>query len=47
MSGKNGILRDKAQYTDVLSKAQRQLLSIDIGNTNKKWLILIISMTAG
>ena len=30
MSGKNGTLRDKAQYTDILSKAQRQLLSMTV-----------------
>ena len=30
MSGKNGTLRDKAQYTDILSKAQRQLFSMTV-----------------
>ena len=31
MSGKNGTLRDKAQYTDdILSKAQQQLFSMTV-----------------
>ena len=31
MSGKNGTLRDKAQYTDdILRKAQRQLFSMTV-----------------
>ena len=30
MSGKNGTLRDKAQYTDILSKALRQLFSMTV-----------------
>ena len=30
MSAKNGTLRDKAQYTDILNKAQRQLFSMTV-----------------
>ena len=30
MSGKNGTVRDKAQYTDILSKAQRQWFSMTV-----------------
>ena len=30
MSGKNVTLRDKAQYTDILSKAQRLLFSMTV-----------------
>ena len=30
MSEKNGTLRDKAQYTDILSKAQRQLFAMTV-----------------
>ena len=49
MSGKNGWLRDKAQYTDMLSKAHGNCFDLfyDSGNTNKKWLISIKSMTSG
>ena len=49
MSGKNGSLRDKAQHTDILSKAHGKCFDLfyDSGNTNKKWLISITSMTSG
>ena len=30
MSGKNGALRDKAKYTGILNKAQRQLFSMPV-----------------
>ena len=30
MSGKNGTLREKAQYTDILSKEQRQRFSVTV-----------------
>ena len=30
VSGKGGMLRDQAQYTDILSKAQQHLLSLTV-----------------
>ena len=44
LSGKNGTLRDKAQYTE---QSPTTLVFYDSGNANYKWLISIISMTSG